>query len=112
MLYNGNQSQRFRVEKGEVWISNTSSSAANKPSSQALIDGQKSTRDRALGQVQTVPMNPSDYHPWIKQLSPMNLFRSRPVFFVPSHLTIRKATEILMLLNNEQTSLNFSASQV
>jgi hypothetical protein len=111
ILYNGSNAQRFRFDKCEVWVSNTASTQ-NKPSSQALQDGQKSTRDRALGQVQSVPMNPSDNHPWIKQLSPMNLFRARPVFFVPSHLSIRKATEILMLLSNEQTSIQFTSQNV
>jgi hypothetical protein len=41
-------------------------------------------------------------HPWLSALSPQNFFRSRRVFNVPAHLTVKKISEILLHLNPEQ----------
>jgi hypothetical protein len=44
----------------------------------------------------------STSHPWLSAQSPQNFFRSRRVFNVPAHLTLKKITEILLQLNPEQ----------
>lgn len=51
-------------------------------------------------------------HPWLSALSPLNLFRSRRVFNVPAHLSVKKVAEILLFLNPEQSTLVLTNSAI
>jgi hypothetical protein len=98
-LYTGDHSRLFQVERAEIWIGNSDKKVTI---ATGVTEKPKSLIQKVLNQVQTSPSIGSDLsqsHPWLNALSPQNYFRSRPVFFVPSHLTVRKAAEILLYLN-------------
>ena len=35
-------------------------------------------------------------HPWIDSMNSFNLYRSRPVFMVPSHIQVKTLAKILL----------------
>lgn len=41
-------------------------------------------------------MSKQNNHPWIDNLTPYNLYRSRPVFMVPSHIQVKTLAKILL----------------
>lgn len=51
-------------------------------------------------------------HPWLSALSPLNLYRSRRVFNVPAHLSVKKVAEILLFLAPEQQTLQLTNSAI
>ena len=52
--------------------------------------------------------NESCKHPWVKKMSPYNLFRARPVFMAPSHLTIEELSKIML---SQSVSLTIPSCQ-
>ena len=98
-LLNGDQNKVFQVEKAEIWIGNN----GTKAKSISFAEKPKQHLQSVLSQVQ-LPMQygvDSTSHPWLSALSPQNFFRSRRVFNVPAHLTVKKVAEILLQLNPE-----------
>jgi hypothetical protein len=47
-------------------------------------------------QIQEELISKNTKHPWIDKLTPYNMFRSRPVFMVPSHIPIKTLSKVLL----------------
>lgn len=108
-LLSGDQNKVFQVERAEIWIGN---SAGSKTPSVSFANQSKVGRiSKVLSQVQMPFQQGVDTHPWLSALSPQNFYRSRRVFFVPAHLTVKKAAEILLHLNSEQSAVALTSDK-
>lgn len=96
-------SKEFTLERAEIWLGNVGSkqssvNGANGSATIVKVLNSLRQEERSFG-------GDTVNHPWVNQLSPFNYFRSRNVFMVPSHLTIKKIAEILLYLNPENNNL-------
>jgi len=78
----------FKFGLAEVWTCNLNQKAT--VSASESLEAQKSQRQNIIQQVSSPSFRSGNQaHPWIQSLNPYNLFRTRPVFMVPSHLTVK-----------------------
>jgi hypothetical protein len=53
----------------------------------------EAAKQKLIRQVSTYYQN---FHPWIEGINAYNLYRSRPVFMVPSHIQVKTLAKILL----------------
>lgn len=98
-LLSGATHSTFQVERAEIWIGNGDKKVAT-----VSQDKPKVLIQKVLTSIQ-IPPQSQEVHPWLNYISPLNFYRSRPIFFVPAHLTVRKAAEILLCLNPDKQAI-------
>jgi hypothetical protein len=77
--------QQIKVTKREVWLFNSGSSTTA-----------SDTKEIKPHKIHEELVSKHKNHPWIDKLTPFNLFRSRPVFMAPSHITIKTLAKVLL----------------
>jgi len=74
--------------KAEFWVCNTAKKFTNNSGV-----NRHEIKQKLIRQLSSKAQN---IHPWIDNLTPFNLFRSRPVFMVPSHIQVKTMAKILL----------------
>jgi hypothetical protein len=80
----------FKLEKAEIWVANLSTKGTATTEHGSL----NALKQKVFGSI--LPKADEALHPWVNSMNSYNLFRSRSVFMVPSHLTMKQITETLL----------------
>lgn len=83
---------QVNVQKVEIWAVDTESKGGSFNSSGSSNVNVNSV----VSQTDQMRVSGNSGHPWIVQNNPFNLYRSRPVFMVPRHVTISQLSKVLL----------------
>ena len=78
----------YSVESTEIWAWQAASSADEQD--------QNSDNENEFEQIRLTQLSTECRHPWVNPSSPFGLYRSSPVYHVPSHLTLQNVCQIIL----------------